>query len=89
MASFASAHGKLVEIHWEDIAGYSGWHSADRPFTVQQCRTMGYLIRVKGKTITVVQDVAMEDDGKTVAQVGNAMVIPKTNVRRVRVLAKE
>ena len=79
---------KLVEVLWDDIAGYGPeWKAADEMVDCHhvQCRTAGYLWwRGKKKGLEVIQIVGTltEDCG-----VGDVNVIPMGVVREIKTLA--
>lgn len=84
------ARRQIVEIEWEDSASDHGWMSTEEATggrgTVA-CRSVGYLVRSDKDVVTVVQNRQNSElHAGVVYRVGEAMSIPKSVIRRIRVL---
>lgn len=84
------ARKQIVEIEWEDSASDHGWMplaEAVQGRGTVACRTVGYLVRSDDRTVTVVQNRQNSELHQGVVyRVGCPMSIPKSVIRRMRVL---
>lgn len=79
-----------VEVEWDDSASSHGWRSPEEVLTetgTTACRSVGYLVRKTTRLVTIVQsrhDLLREPGIKDF--MGEALTIPRSVVRRIRVL---
>lgn len=77
-------YGDLVEIHWKDAAGDSGWREqSDVTTKPPDTWTVGYVLKNGRKALTVVQSTGGVDGA-----VDNSMCIPKGMIVDVTMLRK-
>ena len=76
---------KFYKCWWSDICSSSNWDSLNhlKKSKPAICITMGWLISTKNNNYVFVADVSFNDD-ETITQGGNATVIPKTNVLKLK-----
>ncbi len=72
----------ILEIVWNDISTYSGWHSPAEvdAFTTIECRSVGYLV---GKTKACIK-IAQSLNRGQVEPVGDVTVISLSNVKKIK-----
>ena len=76
---------KFYKCWWKDIICSENWEdlSTIKKSKPAFCITMGWLISTKNNNYVFVADVSFNDD-ETITQGGNATVIPKTNVLKLK-----
>ena len=80
--------GQLVEVRWFDITSYPGWHSDDN-WEVTECASVGFVVRETKIDLAIAQDMAdINDETNEAEQCGNVMLIPKANIRRIKILRR-
>lgn len=74
-------YGDLVEIHWKDAAGDSGWRD-EKEMTTRppDVWTVGYVLKNGRKALTVVQSTGRD------GTVDHSMCIPRAMIVEVIVL---
>lgn len=80
--------GQLVEIRWFDITSFPGWHSND-DWSLMECASTGYVVRNTKTELAIAQDMAgINEDASEAEQCGNVMLVPKVNIRRIKILRR-
>ncbi len=72
---------KILHVIWEDACGRSGWHDAQEEYKLSRCETVGYLIKESRKVISLAQSIDHDCN-----KVDNVMMIPKSNIKKRRIL---
>ena len=75
---------KIMEVHWQDANGLSGWKdiSVYNEHQTANCKTVGYLLKRTSKTITLA--LSQCDN----ADINSAIIIPLAWTTKIRILRR-
>jgi hypothetical protein len=70
---------RKVEVEWIDITSYPGWNEGElKDLVTVTCFTVGYLLERSDKYVKLAGTLMPSDSG-----FGDAIVIPRTNIKKV------